>query len=56
MPCSLIIDDNTSTGVKRHVVQADGEEKIYDLSGRRILSQPRRKGVYVVDGKKLFVK
>ena len=41
----IVIDNNTSNN-----------RKSYDLSGRRLTSQPTHRGVYIIDGKKVVVR
>ena len=37
-------------------IQAEGEEMIFDLQGRRMTSRPTAKGIYLINGKKVLVK
>jgi hypothetical protein len=46
-------DDNTTGIALPEAEVIDGE--IYDLSGRRVASQPQ-KGIYVKNGKKVVIK
>ena len=50
--------DDALTGISSIESQADtncGNDLLYDLSGRRI-AQPLRSGIYIRNGKKVFVK
>ena len=49
-----IISDGETTGINR-VVQEDGNDTWYNLSGQRI-SAPTKKGLYIKNGKKVIVK
>ena len=49
--------DDESTDIRPviHTIDLDGTERIYDLSGRPLKSQPS-KGVYIKNGKKYIHK
>ena len=44
----------TATGINNTVAELNNEVKIYDLQGRRV--QNATKGIYVINGKKVYVK
>ncbi len=44
----------TATGINNTVAELNNEVKIYDLQGRRV--QNATKGIYVINGKKIFVR
>ena len=48
-------DNNTTAINSIHTVSLDGTEQWFDLSGRRI-AQPRQKGLYIQNGKKVVMK
>ena len=53
----LGFDDGTedTTAIKGAQTEGIGDSPLYDLTGRRVEGQPQ-KGIYVKDGKKVFVK
>ena len=51
---SKSIDDVTGIG-KIEMTEAVGNDKIYDLQGRRVTS-PTKKGIYIVNGRKVVVR
>ena len=48
-------DDNTTPISNIRTINADGTEQWFDLNGRRI-AQPTKKGVYIVNSKKVVLK
>ena len=52
---SIEVDRNPTTAVENIDVVANAEQVIYDLHGRRVV-EVTAPGVYVVNGKKVFVK
>ena len=50
---SMIFEGGTTTAIEE-ALAAEGEMVIYDLSGRRV--QKASKGLYIVNGKKVYVK
>ena len=50
---SMIFEGGTTTAIEE-AQAAEGEKVIYDLSGRRV--QKASKGLYIVNGKKVYVK
>lgn len=48
-------DANKTVGIQPNVIATDGEAKVYDLQGRRILA-PTKGGIYIINGKKVYVK
>ena len=57
-PAFMLNFDDALTGISSIESQADtngGNDLLYDLSGRRI-AQPLRSGIYIRNGKKVFVK
>ncbi len=50
----LIFDDGGTTGVIETVYHGETNEIYYDLQGRRVIKPSN--GLYIVDGKKIFIK
>ena len=56
MAVKLLQYDNTPTSVKGiERVQTNSANAVYDLQGRPIDSSKLKKGIYIVNGKKLIV-
>ena len=49
-------DGDTPTDVQIHTIDRDGTERYYDLSGRLLNGMPTKRGIYIRNGKKIFVK
>lgn len=47
----VYLENGETVGISTIGLSGTGDARIYDLSGRRV-SQPTRKGIYVIDGKK----
>lgn len=47
--------NNESTGISQNVKTEKGKGEIYNLNGQRVQT-PTKGGIYVVDGKKVFIK
>jgi hypothetical protein len=48
--------DNTQVSAMKATTPRDGDEPVYDLSGRAVNSQKLTKGIYVYKGKKIIVR
>ncbi len=49
---SMVFDDDTTTGISLSPSLSQGEGAVYDLQGRRV-DEPKAKGIYIVNGKKI---
>ena len=50
---SMVFDDDTTTGISSLSPSlSQGERAVYDLQGRRV-DEPKAKGIYIVNGKKI---
>ena len=49
-----MVFDDVTTGIEGIEVNDGGKTAIYDLSGRRVSRMT--KGLYIVNGKKVFIK
>jgi hypothetical protein len=47
---------NGETGISEINGENGNAKGIYDLTGRRLVGMPRSKGIYIINGKKHFVK
>ena len=56
----MVLGDDDGTGIAEVESEASGAEDeqgvVYDLSGRKLNGQNMRKGIYIVNGKKVFLK
>ena len=53
---TLVLSLQTSTGIDDVTADANKEEIIYDLNGRRITNKPLAPGIYIINGKKTIVR
>ena len=53
---TLILSLESSTGIDVATVDANKEEIIYDLNGRRVTKKPLAPGIYIINGKKTILK
>ncbi|MDE6235987.1 MAG: hypothetical protein K2M56_09585, partial [Muribaculaceae bacterium] len=53
---TLVLSLQTSTGIDYVTADANKEEIIYDLNGRRITNKPLAPGIYIINGKKTIVR
>ena len=53
---TLTLSLESSTGIDVATVDANKEEIIYDLNGRRITKKPLAPGIYIINGKKTILK
>jgi hypothetical protein len=49
-------DESETTGIDLTPAPSQGEEAVYDLQGRKLLSKPTAKGLYVVNGKLVIIR
>ena len=52
----ILNDDGTYTGIDMLTAEAGQAVRVYDLMGRRIAKSQMKKGVYIVNGKKVLLK
>ena len=45
-----------TTGIRPTLVERPVRKGVYDLQGRRITSMTLTRGVYIIDGKKVYIK
>ena len=53
---TLTLSLESSTGIDVATVDANKEEIIYDLNGRRVTKKPLAPGIYIINGKKTILK
>ena len=54
---SIVIDDDDATGIEGNRAVADeADEQWFDLQGRRLEQKPTKKGIYILNGRKVVVK
>ena len=53
---TLTLSLESSTGIDIASADANKEEIVYDLNGRRITKKPLAPGIYIINGKKTIVK
>ena len=53
---TLTLSLESSTGIDVAAADANKEEIIYDLNGRRITKKPLAPGIYIINGKKTILK
>ncbi|MBR1932283.1 MAG: DUF1573 domain-containing protein [Prevotella sp.] len=51
----MVVDDNESTGVQYATTRQQESGRIYNVQGQRV-DTPHKKGLYIIDGKKVVVK
>ena len=57
MTRSIVIDDDDATGIEGNWSAADdADEQWFDLQGRRLEQKPTKKGIYILNGRKVVVK
>ena len=49
-------DENQSVGIVANETESTGNGNYYNLNGRRLNGEPSRHGLYIVNGKKMYVK
>ena len=47
--------DDTTTDLKQIITNTTKEEDCYDLQGRKVAKRDRAKGIYIINGKKVFI-
>ena len=52
----LTLSLETSTGIDVVTADANKEEIVYDLNGRRITKKPLAPGIYIINGKKTIIR
>ena len=53
----IVIDDDDATGIEGNRAVADeADEQWFDLQGRRLEQKPTKKGIYILNGRKVVVK
>ena len=53
---TLTLSLDSSSGIENVTADANKEEIIYDLNGRRITKKPLAPGIYIINGKKTLIK
>ena len=55
---TVVIDFSNTTGItEKEEVRNEGNEKaLYDLQGRKLVQESLKKGIYIIDGKKVVIK
>ena len=53
---TLTLSLETSTGIDVVTADANKEEIVYDLNGRRITKKPLAPGIYIINGKKRIIR
>ena len=55
---TVVIDFSNTTGIaENEEMRNEGNEKaVYDLQGRKLVQGALRKGIYIIDGKKVVIK
>jgi len=57
MTRSIVIDDDDATGIEGNwSATDDADEQWFDLQGRRLEQKPTKKGIYILNGRKVVVK
>ena len=52
----VIIDDDEATGIATVEQVAEDNGRFYNLSGQQLSGKPNRSGLYIVNGKKVYIK
>ena len=53
---TLTLSLESSSGIENVTADANKEEVIYDLNGRRITKKPLAPGIYIINGKKTIIR
>ena len=53
---TLTLSLKSSAGIENVTADANKEEIVYDLNGRRITKKPLAPGIYIINGKKIIIR